>query len=929
MQPNLRSHSSRLTALALTAILMGTASAKPAANPKPSVAAQASTPAKAATKVVAKKVTSVEGITEYVLPNGLRVLLFPDPASSVITVNLTYLVGSRHEGYGETGMAHLLEHLLFKGSKGHTNIPKELTEHGARPNGTTWLDRTNYFETFQASQKNLEWALSLESDRMINSFIAKKDLDTEMTVVRNEFESGENDPGSILSERVTQAAYLWHNYGNPTIGARSDIELVPIERLQGFYRKYYQPDNSVLVVAGKIDEAATLALIEKYFGPIPKPTRQLIPTYTQEPTQDGERSVTLRRVGDSQAAIVNHHIPSGSHTDFAAIDVLGVILSDSPSGRLYKALVEPGLATSVGGGAYQLKEPGFSTFSIGVPKDKPLAPATDVLVKTVEEAGNTLPTNEEVERARTQLLKMIELTLNSSERLALQLSEWEAMGDWRHFFLYRDRLKTVTAEQVQAVAKKYLVPSNRTLGTFIPTAAPVRAEIPHVKDPRAAVKDYKGQKALAAGEAFDPSPKNCDSRDVRKVLPSGLKLATFAKKTRGQTVQFAMSLHHADLESLKGHGTEGDVLGDILMRGTLKHTRAQIQDQFDKLKSAVSIDTSPGGAGVSIETTRENLLPTLDLVAEILRQPSFDSKEFETWKQQVIAANEEERSDPQSIVGTEKSRHMSPFPKDDPRYTGTIDEDIAAVKGVTIEGLKAYHRNFMGADIGEVAVVGDFDGPALEAALIKHFGDWKTPKPYVRAAYPFFDVPAVDKAFPVKDKANSVIVTGLNMQIRDDDPDYPSLVLANYILGGGFLNSRLATRIRQKEGLSYGVGSSFSAGSLDRIGSFGTYAICAPQNLPKVQKALVEEIQRAIDKGFTQEELDSARTGYLQAREGGRSKDASVAGTLLRYQFINRRYTWDAEYEAKVKALKPEQLQAALKKHIQLSKMSFFKSGDI
>jgi zinc protease len=927
MQANICSYSraSRLTALALSALLFSTAYAKPTVSPTPTAATAKATVA----KITAKKVTSVEGITEYVLPNGLRVLLFPDPASSVITVNLTYLVGSRHEGYGETGMAHLLEHLLFKGSKGHTNIPKELTEHGARPNGTTWLDRTNYFETFQASQKNLEWALSLESDRMINSFIAKKDLDTEMTVVRNEFESGENDPQSILSERVTQSAYLWHNYGNPTIGARSDIELVPIERLQGFYRKYYQPDNSVLVVAGKIDETSTLAMIEKYFGPIPKPTRKLIPTYTQEPTQDGERTVTLRRVGDSQAAIVNHHIPSGSHTDFAAIDVLGVILSDNPSGRLYKALVEPGLASSVGGGAYQLKEPGFTTFSISVPKDKPLTPATDVLVKVVEEAGNTLPTKEELERAKTQLLKSIELTLNSSERLALQISEWEAMGDWRHFFLYRDRLKTVTAEQVQEVAKKYLVASNRTLGTFVPTATPVRAEIPQVKDPRAAVRDYKGQKALAAGEAFDPTCKNCDARDSRKVLAGGLKLATFPKKTRGQTVHFAMSLHFGDLESLKGRGTEGDVLGDILMRGTLKHTRAQIQDEFDRLKAAVGVSTSAGGAAVSIETTRDNLIPTLNLVAEILREPSFDAKEFETWKQQSIAANEEERSDPQSIVGTEKARHMSPYPKEDPRYVGTVDEDIAEIKKVSLEGLKAYHRDFMGANVGEIAVVGDFDARALESVLEKNFGNWKSAKPFTRISYPNFDVAAVDKAFPVKDKANAVIVGALNLKVRDDDADYPSLVMANYILGGGFLNSRLATRIRQKEGLSYGVGSSFGAGSIDHVGSFGTYAICAPQNLPKVQKALVEEIQRAIDKGFTQEELDTARTGYLQAREGGRSKDSSVAGTLVRYQFLNRRYTWDEAYENKIRALKPEQLQAALKKYIQVSKMSFFKSGDI
>src|SRR6266498_2101582 len=216
----------------------------PAQRPKAAAAASAGHPV---------KVTSVEGITEYKLANGLHVLLFPDQTKQTITVNITYLVGSRNENYGETGMAHLLEHLMFKGTPRHPNIPQELTAHGARPNGTTWLDRTNYYETFQATEENLRWALDLESDRMVHSFIAKKDLDSEMTVVRNEFELGENSPSAVLFERVVSTAFLWHNYGHSTIGARADIENVPIERLQAFWRTYYQPDNAYLLVAGKLD----------------------------------------------------------------------------------------------------------------------------------------------------------------------------------------------------------------------------------------------------------------------------------------------------------------------------------------------------------------------------------------------------------------------------------------------------------------------------------------------------------------------------------------------------------------------------------------------------------------------------------------------------------------------------------------------------
>jgi zinc protease len=291
----------RLFALALCALFV---SAQPARQLPPGV----------------QFVTSVEGITEYRLQNGLRVLLFPDPTKNTITVNITYMVGSRHEDYGETGMAHLLEHLLFKGSTNHPNIPKELQDHGARPNGTTWLDRTNYFETFQASDENLQWALSLEADRMVNSFIAKKDLDSEMTVVRNEFERGENSPTRILMERVLSSAFLWHNYGKSTI-------------LQAFWRHFYQPDNAVLVVAGKFEEPKALALVHQHFAPIPKPTRQLRRTYTVEPVQDGERFVTLRRTGDVQAIAAAFHVPPGTHEEFQAIDLAADILGDAPSGR--------------------------------------------------------------------------------------------------------------------------------------------------------------------------------------------------------------------------------------------------------------------------------------------------------------------------------------------------------------------------------------------------------------------------------------------------------------------------------------------------------------------------------------------------------------------------------------------------------------------
>ena len=346
------------------------------------------------------KVTSVEGITEYRLENGLKVLLFPDLSKPTITVNVTYLVGSRHENYGETGMAHLLEHLVFKGTPKNPDLDKQFNQRGARSNGTTWLDRTNYFELFQATDDNLKWAIEMEADRMVNSFIRTSDLNTEMTVVRNEFEMGENSPFGVLLKRLQSVAYDWHAYGRSTIGNRSDIENVKEENLRAFYRAYYQPDNAVLLVAGKFDEAKALALIADAFGKIPKPERKLPELWTVEPTQDGERQFMIRRKGEVQIVAVAYKVPSGLHPDADGIGFANFVLADTPTGRLHKALVETGKAAQVFGFPMTGVNPGLHIFGATVKKGDPVEPVREELLRIVEGFGAAPATAEEIARAR-------------------------------------------------------------------------------------------------------------------------------------------------------------------------------------------------------------------------------------------------------------------------------------------------------------------------------------------------------------------------------------------------------------------------------------------------------------------------------------------------------------------------------------------------
>jgi zinc protease len=878
-----------------------------------------------------KYVTTVEGISEFQLKNGLRVLLFPDQSKQTATVNITYLVGSRHEGYGETGMAHLLEHLVFKGTPKHPNIPQELTSHGARPNGTTWLDRTNYFETFNATEENLRWALDLEADRMVNSFIAKKDLESEMTVVRNEFESGENDPSSILMERVVSTGYLWHNYGQSTIGARSDIENVPIERLQAFYRKYYQPDNSVLTVAGKFEPEKTLKLIDELFSPIPVPDRAkdpLFKTYTKEPTQDGERSVTLRRVGDVQAVSCMYHTPPGPHAEYAAMAILDEILTSEPAGRLYKALVETKKASTVWSFAPSLAEGGFIYINADVRKENSLDDARTTMLKTLDDILNAPPSKEEVDRAKATILKMWDLTFKNSDRVGTLLSEYIAQGDWRLMFLFRDNIDKVTPEEVVAVAKKYLKPSNRTIGMFIPDEAPDRSDVPDAPDVAMLVKGYTGKAAVAEGEVFDPSQSNIEKRSEKWMIKDDFDLVMLPKETRGDAVTLSMTLRFGELNSLKGKSMAAQFAGSMLDKGTKNYTRQQLKDKMDALKANISVFGGTSSAGVRITTERKNLAEAIELAGEILKNPIFPAEEFEKLREEELAGIESQKSEPQAIASNLMGRVNSPYPKDDPRYVNTFDEEIAEVKKVKLDEVKKFYKDFYGMTDATISVVGDFDKAEIRKLLMDEFGKFDSPKAFKRIPGEYHDIKPVNEKINTPDKANAMFLVNQNIQMRDDDPDYPAMLLGNYMLGGGFLNSRLAVRIRQKEGLSYGVGSFFSASSLDKVGSFGAYAIYAPENLDRLEVAFKEEIAKALKDGFTSEEIEAAKSGWLQGQVIGRSNDGQLAGTLNNNLFIGRDMMWNAELEKKIQALTPEQILAAMQKHVKPEKFTYIKAGD-
>lgn len=873
------------------------------------------------------RVTSVEGIDEYHLANGLQVLLIQDDSKPTTTVNVTYRVGSKHENYGETGMAHLLEHLLFKGTPGTSQVWAEFTKRGLRANGTTWLDRTNYFASMSFNEENLRWYLGWQADAMVNSFIARKDLDTEMTVVRNEMEMGENNANRVLFQRVSAVAFQWHNYAKSTIGARTDVEGVNIDRLQAFYRTYYRPDNATLIVSGKFDPTKVRGWIAETFGALKKPTTPIPTLYTLDPVQDGERSVTVRRVGGSPMHYAMYHVPPASSADFAAVSVLNLVLGDTPSGRLHKRLVEKQLAAAAFSFAPGLQDPGFTVFGIQLAPGQDMDKARDAMLATVESVATEPVTQEELDRARTKFLKNWELNFTNPEQVGVALSESIAQGDWRLFFLTRDRVRQLKLEDVNRVATQYLLRDNRTLGTYIPTDKPVRSTAPTRVDVAAQVKDYKGDAVAAQAEAFEATPANIDKRTATQALPGGAKVALLAKGTRGQLVSATVALRLGDEKSLFGLEDVANATAQMLNKGTTRMTRQQIQDRFDQLKAQVNFWGGATQVGASIKTTREHLPAVVALVGEILRTPSFPAEALEEYRRQGLAAIAEQRKDPEAVVENEMQRYGNPYPKGDVRYAASFDEAVAGLSALKVDQLRAFHARFYGAQAAQLAVVGDFDASAAQTALAKALGDWRSTAAYARVPNPWVNVAAKRMVFKTPDKQNAFMQVEQAIALTDNDAEHVPLMVGNFILGRGG-NSRLWVRIREKGGLSYDVRSGLNWNSFEPHSGWKATAIFAPQNRDKVEAAFREEVARILKDGIEAKELKEAKDAMLNFRSLARAQDASLAGQLAHNLYLGRSLAQEQAVDDQIAALTVEQVNAALRKHLKPELFVFAFGGD-
>ncbi|MDC8105619.1 M16 family metallopeptidase [Chryseobacterium sp. PTM-20240506] len=878
-----------------------------------------------------KFIGNTEGIKEYTLNNGMKVLLIPDPSQSNMVVNIVYNVGSKDEGYGEKGMAHLLEHMLFKSTKNLGDIKKQLSDKGGQANGTTWYDRTNYYEIFPSNEENLKWSLQMEADRMINATILQSDLDKEFSVVRNEFEIGENNPTRVMMQNVFSNGYVWHNYGNSTIGSKEDIERVKAPTLRKFYEKYYQPDNATLIVAGKFDEKSALKYISDYFSVIKKPSRELGGTYTVEPAQNGEKYFEIKRNNDQQIIAAGYHTSAYADKDYAALSALYEILTSNPSGYLYKTLVETQKVSGVWTFSPVLRDPGMVYFNFDVPKDKNLDETTKLVRAELDKISSIQFTQDDLKRAKAKLIKDIENQKNNTINFAINLTEIIGAGNYKLNFLYRDHVENLKLEDISKVAQKYFKNNNRTMGVFRPSPNEERVFPTEFRDNQIAdlVKDYKGRALEKEPAPFEASIANIKKNLTEGKLSNGMKYGLINKELKGEKIQANFRLRIGNEKDLQGKEAIGNITASLLKSGTKTRTKEQIKDELDQMKSSVYAYVYDQNLIIGVNTYKQYYSKVMAIVQDILTNSTFPENEIAKTITEVNTQLEGQLKDPQAIAGNELQRLASPYPKTSIFYVASLQEQIDENKKVTKAQIVDFYQNIMGASNGVGTVIGNIDPKIASSELEKTFGKFTAKSKFVEVKPTFFETKKQDKNIITPDKENAVALGTSSFKMSQDHPDYPALVMANEILGsGGFLSARLPMRLREKEGISYGVGSYLDVPVSNDVASWNYYAFLNPTKRNAVEAAIKEEINKALASGFTQEELDSNKKSYANERKTSLGSDGTLVNLVNTQLLFGVSLDKFDEQNTKIQNLKLSEVNAALKKYLSENNIISVFAGD-
>lgn len=895
-----------------------------------------------------KKIKELGGIEEYLYqPNGMNILLLQDNASPVATVQIVYRVGSKHEVLGNTGSTHLLEHLMFKGTpsfnkKNGNTITDVLQNTGAQLNATTWYDRTNYFETLPSDK--IELAIQIEADRMRNSLLLKEDKEAEMTVVRNEFERGENDPNSLLDKEIWAAAYIAHPYHHSTIGWKSDIEKAPIEVLRNFYNTYYWPDNATLTIIGDFRKENVFGLIEKYFGKITKAPNVMPQPYTEEPEQYGARKIVVRKPGELGVINKAYKIPGALHEDLPALNILGEIIGAGPSAILNKTFVDSRMGIYAYASATNFKEVGLFTIGVGFPMTSKHEDVDAKISEVVTKIQKDGVTQDEVNRVVAKVSAQTILARDGSGVIASELNEAIASGDWTDFVTGIDRLKKVTPADVLRVAQKYLVEDQSTTGYFIPKQSGSQeqdtAQANHFmpengpfyyRHPEDEHTHEESSSEVSFSELKNTTEVSLDETAIEKSGSTykrekiaGID-AVSVKTSAKDFVTVAASISLGNYASESKNTMIPALTASMLSKGTTLNDKFKFSEKLQKLGVNLNVNASAFKVNIGFKCLKKDLDQVVILLAEELRNPLFDAKEFENLKQQFVGNTQQNLNDPGERGDIALAQAI--YPKTNPNYSLSVEADIQNIQNATLDEVKAFHKKYFGPASMRLVIVGDTEGANLGTSLKKSFKNWNGGVVENLKFDEATKVAAKTEVVTIAEKPSAELYVGQYTGLKRTDADYIPFYIGNYTLGAGFAG-RLMQTVRDEDGLTYNISSGLG-GNIQTGGFWFVNASFNPELFQKGLDATMVQVDKWVKNGITATELENKKTNLIGSFKVGMSTTNGMARTILGFIERGLEPNYIEQYPNDIQKATLQQVNDAIKKYIQLDKMIIIKAGSL
>jgi len=891
-------------------------------------------------RVVAEGFTHVKtvgSIDEYTLSsNGLQVLLLPEHSSPTLTFMVTYRVGSKNEVTGTTGATHILEHLMFKGttqrdrSKGN-NVDQLLERTGARYNATTWLDRTNYYENL--ASEHLAAVADMEADRMRNLLLREEDRRTEMTVVRNEFERGENSPIQSLYKEIYQSAFVAHPYHHSTIGHRSDIEKVSIEKLREFYDTFYWPDNATVSIVGDFQPAQALAIVKKSFGVYPRSPQPIPAMYTEEPAQTGARRVTVKRAGQLGVVAIAHKIPAATHPDYPAVTLLSAILADGKNSRLYKAVTDKNLSTGVEADAGFNSDPTLHIIFA------PLAPGVkhidveNAIVQEVETLKRDGVSESELKAAIAKTLADSAFKRDGSFAVAGNLNECIAAGDWSLFYSLDAAAQKVSVADIKRVAQHYLNEDQSTTGWFLPTAAGGLAALSTSKSnfiPAGGPSYYRDPGVDAPGLAQVAAPGvggasgAMITSNVRRSKIAGIDVIAYPTGVKN-VITVRASLPAGRALGGKGNPSIPMLTGMLLDQGTQKRDKFAIAEELEAVGASIDFRVGVDLLEISAKSLKKDAPLLLSVIAEQLRTPAFSEDEFAKAKQQYAGALQRrlESTDFRASDAFTRAVYSETHPNRNPAPEALL----AAIGTATLDDVKAFYKAHYGPAHMTLVMTGDLDISTLHATIRQSFSGWSGGASVARIAKAEVTQAPQEQLVAMADKTSVSVILGQASGLRYSDPDYQALRIATAILGSGF-TGRLMANVRDKEGLTYGIDANL-ANDMFRAGDWKISASFSPALLDKGIASTKHQLERWYEAGATAEEIESRKSNLIGSFKVNLATTGGMADALL--AAVNRGYDvrWLDEFPVKINAISDKQVNGVIKKYLKPDHLVLIKAGTL